>query len=100
MGDLDPVQAATLTREGFGSRAHRALWDSLVARDAADSIGRAIRDAPHADPNATAAARNRARRQRAGQARAYHQLQALVPPAPGGSDTTTALLAAPAVSAR
>ena len=91
---LRSSQVDTLTAEGFGSPVHRALWDTLVARDAAAELKRAIGDAPHADPDVWAVAYARLWRLRDDQARSYRTFEKLVTKVQIDPDATAALRAA------
>ena len=88
---IGPSQMDVLTREGFGSPAHRALWAGLVARDDADQIDRVVEQTEHADPQVRTAARRIAGQLREDQARAYRTFTDLITQAQMNPDQTAAL---------
>lgn len=90
---LRVAQVATLTKEGFGSPAHRALWAGLVARDDADALDVALLRAVRADPSVTRAARRRSKTLRGVQLEEYRTFEEQIAHAQIDPDATAKLRA-------
>lgn len=96
----DHLRAATFARikalnfEDFGCEAHRALWDAMVAHDAADELDTALHQHRRADMTVAITARARHAVLRAVANKAYRRFDNLMAHTHTAPDDTTSLQAA------